>query len=471
MKREQWEQQIRWGITAFLVIAASVLVATILVNFGKIRAFGGTLMSILAPIIYGAVIAYITAPIYNHVYHFVYNMLGGRKAAAPAPKAASASSAAEASTDTDAQAAPDAADVTTAVAAPATSVGPTATAAPATTAGSTAAAASKPTTSAAPRMIARTAGTLVALLTVLVLAVGLVSMIIPQLYSSIANLIATLPQDLSQTYRNIMTYLQDYPEVREAVQQYYNIGYEYIMNFLQNHLMPNMQSIVASLGIGIWSVVNWFKNIFIGLIVMIYLLNIKESMLGESRRLTFALLPKKWAELVVQEFAYINKVFGGFIVGKIIDSLIIGWLCFFCLSFMKMPYTMLVSVIVGVTNVIPFFGPFIGAIPSFILILLTSPIQSVYFLIFVLVLQQFDGNILGPRILGDSTGLSSFWVLFSILLFGGLFGFVGMIVAVPLWAVILNFVQRVSGHLLRKKGLPTDAADYISGDELTRLKD
>lgn len=319
-------------------------------------------------------------------------------------------------------------------------------------------------------MIARAAGTLVALLTVLVLAVGLVSMIIPQLYSSIANLIATLPQDLSQTYRNIMSYLQDYPEVREAVQQYYNVAYEYIMNFLQNHLMPNMQSIVASLGIGIWSVVNWFKNLFIGLIVMIYLLNIKESMLGESRKLTFALLPKKWAEHVVQEFAYINRVFGGFIVGKIIDSLIIGWLCFFCLSFMKMPYTMLVSVIVGVTNVIPFFGPFIGAIPSFILILLTSPIQSVYFLIFVLVLQQFDGNILGPRILGDSTGLSSFWVLFSILLFGGLFGFVGMIVAVPIWAVILNFVQRVSGHLLRKKGLPTDAADYISGDELTRFK-
>ena len=446
MKREQWEQQIRWGVTAFLVIAASVLVATIIVNFGKIRAFGGTLVSILAPIIYGAVIAYITAPIYNHVYHFVYNLLGGRKTVTPAPKAESASASAEASTGTSEPAASE-------------------------TAASTSTTASKPSTSSAPRMIARTAATLVALLTVLVLAVGLVSMIIPQLYSSIANLIATLPQDLSQTYRNIMNYLQDYPEVREAVQQYYNIAYEYIMNFLQNHLMPNMQSIVASLGIGIWSVVNWFKNLFIGLIVMIYLLNIKESMLGESRKLTFALLPKKWAEHVVQEFAYINRVFGGFIVGKIIDSLIIGWLCFFCLSFMKMPYTMLVSVIVGVTNVIPFFGPFIGAIPSFILILLTSPIQSVYFLIFVLVLQQFDGNILGPRILGDSTGLSSFWVLFSILLFGGLFGFVGMIVAVPIWAVILNFVQRVSGHLLRKKGLPTKAEDYISGDELTRFKE
>ena len=451
MKKEKWEQQIRWGVTAFLVIAASVLVVMIMVNFAKIRAFGGTLVSILSPIIYGAVIAYITSPIYNRVYHWTYDALKGRdRKSSPAASASTASSTSAETSPAEASAVEDHAT--------------------ASAAGNTTAASSS-TSSSAPRMIARTAGTLVALLTVLVLAVGLVSMIIPQLYSSIANLIATLPQDLSQTYRNIMAYLQDYPEVRDAVQQYYNVAYSYLMDFLQDHLMPNMQSIVASLGIGIWSVVNWFKNILIGLIVMIYLLNIKESMLGASRRLTFALLPKKWAEHVVEEFAYINQVFGGFIVGKIIDSLIIGWLCFFCLGFMKMPYAMLVSVIVGVTNVIPFFGPFIGAIPSFILILLTSPMQSLYFLIFILVLQQFDGNILGPRILGDSTGLSSFWVLFSILLFGGLFGFVGMIVAVPLWAVILNFVQRISDHLLRKKGLPTDAADYVSGNERKRLKD
>ncbi|HBP24770.1 MAG TPA: AI-2E family transporter [Oribacterium sp.] len=414
MKKEQWEQQIRWGITAFLVIAASVFVATLFINFDKIRAFVGTLFSILAPIIYGAVIAYITSPIYNRVYHWVHDLLRGGNQGKYQKHLVS---------------------------------------------------------SGAARGIARAAGTLVALLTVVILAVGLVSMIIPQLYDSIANLVATLPQNLSETYRNVMKYLQDYPEVREEVQEYYNAAYSYIMDFLQDHLMPNMQSIVASLGIGIWSVVNGVKNVFIGLIVMIYLLNIKESMLGESRKLTFALLPEKWAKHVVEEFAYINKVFGGFIVWKIIDSLIIGCLCFFCLSLMNMPYALLVSVIVGVTNVIPFFGPFIGAVPSFVLILLSSPVQSVYFLIFILVLQQFDGNILGPRILGDSTGLSSFWVLFSILLFGGLFGFVGMIVAVPLWAVILNFVQRMTRHLLGKKGLPMEAEEYISGDERARLKD
>ncbi len=406
MKREQWEQQFRWGITAFLVVAASVLVAGLLINLGKIGLFFKFLISILAPIIYGAVLAYITAPIYNGVYRYMYLSRTG-----------------------------------------------------------------KIRSSAFYRMLSRAAATVTCLGLVILVAVGLVWLIIPQLYNSISNLVATLPQDLSQTYRNTMEYLQDYPEIRETVQQYYNTAYSYIMNFLQDHLMPNMQSIVASLGIGIWSVVSWFKNIIIGLIVMLYLLNIKEAMLGESRKLVFALLPENWAARVVQEFTYINKVFGGFIIGKLIDSLIIGVLCFFCLQIMKMPYAMLVSVIVGVTNVIPFFGPFIGAIPSFVLILLSSPIQSLYFLVFILILQQFDGNILGPRVLGNSTGLSSFWVLFSILLFGGLFGFIGMIIGVPLWAVILNFIRRCSRHLLKKKGLPTEGIDYVSGEELERMQE
>ncbi len=406
MKREQWEQQFRWGITAFLVVAASVLVAGLLINLEKIGLFFKFLISILAPIIYGAVLAYITAPIYNGVYRYMYLRRTG-----------------------------------------------------------------KIRSSAFYRMLSRAAATVTCLGLVILVAVGLVWLIIPQLYNSISNLVATLPQDLSQTYRNTMEYLQDYPEIRETVQQYYNTAYSYIMNFLQDHLMPNMQSIVASLGIGIWSVVSWFKNIIIGLIVMLYLLNIKEAMLGESRKLVFALLPENWAARVVQEFTYINKVFGGFIIGKLIDSLIIGVLCFFCLQIMKMPYAMLVSVIVGVTNVIPFFGPFIGAIPSFVLILLSSPIQSLYFLVFILILQQFDGNILGPRVLGNSTGLSSFWVLFSILLFGGLFGFIGMIIGVPLWAVILNFIRRCSRHLLKKKGLPTEGIDYISGEELERMQE
>lgn len=146
-----------------------------------------------------------------------------------------------------------------------------------------------------------------------------------------------------------------------------------------------------------------------------------------------------------------NEIFGGFISGKIIDSLIIGILCFICLYFMKMPYALLVSVIVGVTNVIPFFGPYLGAVPSTILIMLANPLQGVYFIIFILILQQVDGNIIGPAILGESTGLSSFWVVFAILVGGGLFGIPGMIIGVPAFAVMFYVFRKVINHILRRK--------------------
>ena len=164
-----------------------------------------------------------------------------------------------------------------------------------------------------------------------------------------------------------------------------------------------------------------------------------------------------------------NEIFGGFIIGKIIDSAIIGVLCFAGLSILNMPYTMLVSVIVGVTNVIPFFGPYIGAIPSAILILLAEPKMGIYFIIFIIALQQFDGNVLGPKILGDSTGLSAFWVVFSILIGGGLFGVPGMILGVPTFAVVYYIVGMLVNNKLEKKKLPvkTDAYDeysYVESD-------
>lgn len=322
----------------------------------------------------------------------------------------------------------------------------------------------------AARNLAKGIATFLSVLLLIILTVGLVAMIIPQIYTSVMDLAVTLPSNMAALYANAMRALEDYPEIREGVRQMYDMAYDFITGFTQDTLLPNMQKIVASLSIGIFSMLNWFKNIFIGLIVMIYLLNIKEDFLGAVRRMIYAVLPKRGAGMLIQEFEYINKVFGGFIIGKIIDSIIIGFICFFALSLLHMPYAMLVSVIVGVTNVIPFFGPFIGAIPSFILILLASPIQSIYFLIFILILQQFDGNILGPKILGNSTGLSSFWVLFSILLFGGLFGFVGMIIAVPTWAVILNLVERFVNLLLYRKGMPSAKEDYLKDTESRRIE-
>ena len=161
---------------------------------------------------------------------------------------------------------------------------------------------------------------------------------------------------------------------------------------------------------------------------------------------------------------YAHKMFSGFIGGKLIDSFIIFLICCVALPLMNMPYAMLISVIIGVTNVIPFFGPFIGAIPSFVIVLIDDPIQSIYFLIYVLVLQQFDGNILGPKILGDSTGLSSFWVLFSILLFGGLFGFIGMLLGVPVFAILYRLITDLVSRSLSQKHLPVQSSEYIGID-------
>ena len=193
---------------------------------------------------------------------------------------------------------------------------------------------------------------------------------------------------------------------------------------------------------------------------MVYLLNMKEKLITQIKMILYGIFPLKIANKVLDEGRYVHKVFGGFIIGKLLDSLIIGVLCFVLLNFMRMPYVLIVSVIVGVTNVIPFFGPFIGAIPSAFLILLDSPVKCLWFLGFILLLQQFDGNILGPKILGDSTGLSSFWVLFSILLFGGLFGFVGMIIGVPTFAVFYKLLTEFVIWLLGKKKLSANIEKY-----------
>ena len=166
--------------------------------------------------------------------------------------------------------------------------------------------------------------------------------------------------------------------------------------------------------------------------------------------IVYSTFKEKWADKIMDEFVYIDKTFGGFINGKIVDSIIIGILTFIVLSIFKMPYTLLVSVIVGVTNVIPYFGPFIGAIPSALIILMIDPIKGLQFIIIIIIIQQLDGNVIGPKILGDSTGVSSFWVLFAILLFGGLFGFMGMLLGVPLFAVIYDIIRRLIRHGLYK---------------------
>ena len=207
-------------------------------------------------------------------------------------------------------------------------------------------------------------------------------------------------------------------------------------------------------------------NFIIGIVISIYVLLGKETFIAQAKKLVYAVFPADRGNVIVATVRKANDIFGGFIIGKILDSVIIGILCFIGLSILQMPYTLLVSVIVGVTNVIPFFGPYIGAIPSAILIMLANPIQGLYFIIFILVLQQVDGNIIGPKILGDSTGLNSFWVVFAILVGGGLFGVAGMIFGVPLFATIYYITRKLTAWVLRKKGLPEETAAYTEVERI-----
>ena len=235
-----------------------------------------------------------------------------------------------------------------------------------------------------------------------------------------------------------------------------------LQEYLTNTILPQMQFMMKNISASFLDLLVFLKNFLIGAIVSLYILADKEGFVAKAKMAVYAVLPTKWATFLVHSMRFTHKTFGGFISGKILDSAIIGVLCYVGTSIIGTPYAILVSVIVGVTNVIPFFGPYLGAVPCFLLILLVDPIQSLYFLIFILILQQFDGNILGPKILGNSTGVSSFGVPFSILLFGGLCGFVGMIIAVPLMAVIIHIYNKIQEYLLSKKSLSIKEEDYVN---------
>ena len=286
----------------------------------------------------------------------------------------------------------------------------------------------------------------------LLLVYALLMMIIPQLVTSITTLYYTARANLNQFVRwvNHLQFVADNEVIMEYVNKAYNAISVDFDSWVKNTVMPSMQNIVSGVSIGVLNVVVMFKNLIIGIIVAIYLLASRKKFVRQAKLILYSVVKPRWADLIVSEVQYADKMFGGFINGKIMDSAIIGLLCYIVCVIVKFPSALLVSVIIGVTNVIPFFGPFIGAVPATLLILIQNPIKALWFVLFVLILQQIDGNIIGPKILGNTTGLSSFWVLFAILLFGGLWGFVGMIIGVPLFAVIYDVIKKLVFHGLRR---------------------
>lgn len=295
----------------------------------------------------------------------------------------------------------------------------------------------------------------------LVLASALLSMVLPQLATSILSLTNFMPSYLVEISGWLEDFLRDSPVLRENLMQVYNKFSIWVINWMQDQMLPKL---IQVMGGSLLGTVNMLKNVVVGIIIAIYVLISKDLFAAQGKKITYSLFSTEHANLFIKNMRFVHRVFGGFITGKLLDSLIIGIITFVSLSLLNMPYVILISVIIGVTNFIPFFGPFIGAIPCSLLVLMIDPVQCVYFVIFILILQQFDGNILGPKILGDSTGLSSFWVMFAILIGGGLFGFVGMVVGVPLFAVLYSLITSLVNRTLSNKKLPVQTSAYFHMD-------
>lgn len=312
--------------------------------------------------------------------------------------------------------------------------------------------------------ISRGTGIFVAVVLLISIITALCNMMLPELYKSIWNMVSTVPSQLNTAVDQITKMMSKDTTTGQLFTNVLMQATEFIQNWMKTDLLEQVNVVMSNLTAGVINVVKELFNGIIGIIISVYVLWGKEVFSQQAKKIIYAIFKPNSANMILHLTIKSNEIFGGFIIGKIIDSVIIGILCFIGLSILKMPYTLLVSVIVGVTNVIPFFGPYIGAIPSAILITLSNPIKGLYFLIFVLILQQIDGNIIGPKIIGNSTGLSAFWVVFSILLGGGLFGIPGMILGVPTFAVLSYIVTMLIDHNLEKKNLPIEASCY---DELS----
>ena len=385
-----------WGLTAVVSVCSILLFYDLVFRSSILLRYLGVLAGILAPVLYGAAMAYLLAPVVNWFEGSVFRRRDGRAG------------------------------------------------------------------------WIRAASIALTWLVVAVFLYAIISILLPELYKSVMQLVGNTKTYYNTVYNWVLHLLESNPEFASRAAELINEYYTDALTWLNENLVPQLQTAVSAVTGGVVGVLVFLKNLLIGVVVSVYLLGSKETFAAGGCKLCYTLLPQRRAGLVVRGVKAADRIFSGFVRGKLLDSLIIGILCFFFSSLFHFPYAPLVSVVVGVTNIIPFFGPFLGAIPSAFLILLDSPIKSLYFIIFILALQQFDGNILGPKILGDSTGISGFWVMVAILVGGGLWGVLGMFLGVPIFACAYAGVRACAAYRLRKKGLPTDTASYLSHGPVRR---
>ena len=387
---------VKWGLTALAVICISVVLVVI---FTDLPGFFGVLRgleAILEPLILGAVFAFLLNPIVRFVDTRLGPLLGGK---------------------------------------------------------------TKWKTQAV-RNVSRGAGVVTAVIVAALILYAFFSMLLPQLYESVVGIVDNAENYYTSIDRWVTNVLEDNPEIQGYVDSALGKIYEFINNWITTTFLQDVQKLLTTVTTSVVAVVKSLMNVLIGLVASVYILWSKETFQAQGKKIIVAAFSRKGADHIFYLGRNIYRVFNGFVIGKIVDSAIIGVLCYIGILILKMPYPALIATVIGVTNVIPFFGPIIGLVPCAFLILLVNPLQAFYFVIFILVLQQVDGNVIGPKILGNTVGISGFWVLASITIAASLFGFTGMILGVPVFAIIYLLISDSVNEKLRKKSLTTDTRAY-----------
>ena len=396
----RWDKKyLYWGVTAFCVVAAAILFYMALNYLPLLRKALSSLVHILSPFIWGLAISYLLSPFMRFAEKKLFLPLSGKLY--------------------------------------------------------------KNSKRSDGSRFARSMSVLLSELFLLAILTALICLIIPQLYSSLQNMVASSPMYIETASRWITQLLEDFPEIEHYVSQTLGQVNTSLMDWIQNTVLPKLGSLISNVTSGVYYAIMGVYNLVIGIIVSVYVLSNLEQFGASAKRILYSVFSVDMAKKILEGLEFTDRTFMGFINGKLLDSAIIGLICYIVCSILRMPYALLVSVIVGVTNIIPFFGPFIGAVPSSIIILLVNPVKCLIFIAFIILLQQLDGNIIGPKILGSSVGINGFWVMFSIILGAGLFGFWGMLLGVPVFVIIYAAITGSVTRKLKRSDLPWEAADYM----------
>ena len=394
-RRFNWDKRyLYWGVTAFCVIAAALLFYFAVGNITRLVDAVNTLVRILAPFIWGVVICYLLSPLMRTLENRLFLPLA-RKLYKKSKKSDG-------------------------------------------------------------RKFARALSVLFSEIILILILVALVYLILPQVLSSIQIIIqnsGTYVDNLSDWADGLF---ENYPFLDQYIGDVFDNFNTNFGNWLQTTLLPRVGNVVTSITSGVYGVAKSIYNLIIGIIVSIYLLSDKEGFLAAVKRLSYAVLSVETAERARMGINFVDRTFMSFLNGKLLDSLIIGIICYVGCAVLRIPYAPLIAVVVGLTNMIPVFGPFIGAVPSIFILLIISPLKALEFGIFILVLQQLDGNLIGPYILGDAVGLPTLWVMFAIIVGGALFGVIGMFIGVPVFSVIFELTKERVGNNLSARKIDVD---------------